>query len=255
MSSRYDELLQVIRSSAGQQNQQLLVELSDTLRSIIFALADEQIKSSMARGQYKKALLLDLVKNHSRVGLDDGARWALRLEQGGPRLDMRDYMLKGRTYRNVPMDRSVGSAKTYAETSANSPWTASSIKDFLDHKIRTMATVRAADGTARLQATNEGRRMPAGAVVKIKPEHVADPFARMVKLQQTYAKATQTTGFRIWRRISEEGRGTTWMQPEQKALNILSAAVKHEAWQKGVQLYTGKLEDIIVGALTEALNG
>lgn len=254
--SRYStlELERHVRDSVKSLFAQDQRDMSNVLLSIVHKLAEERISNGMARGQYKQSVQVDLSKDKN-IKLDDGSRWALRLEKGGPRIDMREYMLKGRTYRNVPMDRSVASAKQYASTAAVEPWTAGSIKSFLDHKILTMATVRGPDGTARLQATNAGSRMPAGSVMKIKPEHVADPFARMVKLSQTYAKTTQTTGLRVWRRISEEGRGVTWMQPEQKALNILGDSVRSSAWQQAVSASTSTLVAALAQALSEALHG
>lgn len=256
--SRYkdlEELKGLMRAAVQQQAQPAALELVSVLRSVVEALAKERINNGMARSQYIQSV--DVAADLKHIRLADGSRWALRLEQGGPRLDMREYMLKGgMTFRNVPMDRSMSSAKAYATQEPNRPeWSKTSIIQFLQTKIHTMTTVRDESGKARLVVHKEGQRMPAGTVHKIKAEHVADPFARMVKLVQTYEKSTQTTGLRIWRRISEKGRGDTWMQPEQKPLNILKDAVRHPEYMKGISSYRETLVSAITQSLLEALHG
>lgn len=254
--SRYADLLSLeksIQAAVAGPCELLLNGALDTLKSVALQLARERITGKDALASYEKALEID--KN--RIRLQDGSRWALRLELGGPSIDMRTYMLRGgQTARNVPMDRSMSSAKAYASHSANTPqWFPSSIHAFLQHQIKTIMSVHDESGRTRLVASKEGQRMPAGTVLKIKDGHVADPFARMVKMAQSYEKKTDTSGLRIWRRISENGRGVTWMQPEQKSLHILSDAVRSPEYLKVAASVRPEMAKVVVQAIREALNG
>ena len=61
------------------------------------------------------------------------------------------------------------------------------------------------------KGTRYGGRMEIGTVPKLKPHHVSDPLAGMVRLGSTYSRkgkapVTQTSGYRTWRRASYKNK-------------------------------------------------
>lgn len=61
--------------------------------------------------------------------------------------------------------------------------------------------------TDQNRRTRYGGRLPAGMVPKLKPHHVSDPLAGMVRKASTYSRrngktVTQTSGYQTWRRAS-----------------------------------------------------
>lgn len=254
---RYDDpafVAQVVQSVAS-SGAEARAALQDGMRSVILAVARASVKGREAIKQYELAVNVDLDKD--TISLQNESKWAVRLEQGGPAIDMRSYMLKGQQSRNVPMDRDKGAVKQYADANAAPPWSGTSIHAFLTSKLNAMTTVRDEQGRPRLQVVGEGpSRAPAGMVHKIKDSHVTDPFARMVKMSAEYAKKSEVSGFRIWRRISAtKGVGVTWMQPEQAPLHILPAAVKRPEWSSLISTYTAARISAIMEAFEKEASG
>jgi len=255
---RYDDpafVAQVVQSVAS-SGAEARAALQDGMRSVILSVARASVKGREALKQYELAVGVDLDKD--TVSIQNDAKWAVRLEQGGPAIDMRSYMLRGQQSRNIPMDRDKGSVKQYADANAAPPWSGTTIHAFLTSKLTAMTTVRDEQGNPRLQAAaGEGPHWtPAGMVQKIKGSHVTDPFARMVKMSAEYAKGPEITGFRIWRRLSATtGVGVTWMQPEQAPLHILPAAVKRPEWGSFIKAYTTARITAIMDAFEKEASG
>ena len=74
-------------------------------------------------------------------------------------------------------------------------------------RIRSAMQRLRATTTDANRSTRYGGRLPAGLVPRLKPHHVADPLAGMVRTASTYSKGngrprSQTSGYRTWRTAS-----------------------------------------------------
>lgn len=149
------------------------------------------------------------------------ARLARMAESGmGPggvgttgRYDIRVFALKAGTrslrwgkqgpYLNVPFDRSVKEIKALGGAAAM-------------RQARLLAETIAVSGGVQA-VTQWGERLPSGLAPKVREHHVADPLAGLVRLASSYSQAddgsprTQTSGYRLWRRMSWAGQ--PWWHP------------------------------------------
>lgn len=67
--------------------------------------------------------------------------------------------------------------------------------------------------TVRQRAYQWGGRLPAGLAPKLKPSHVTDPFAGMVKFQHPTRRGSRDTHYMTFRTMVEGGQG--WILPAQ----------------------------------------
>ena len=155
-------------------------------------------------------------------GVDpQAARLARMAESGmGPggigttgRYDIRVFALKAGTqnlrwgkqgpYLNVPFNRSVKEIKKLGGAAAL-------------REARLLAETISVSGGVQM-VTQWGQRLPSGLAPKVHEHHVADPLAGLVRLASSYSRAddgtarTQTTGYRLWRRMSWAGQ--PWWHP------------------------------------------
>jgi len=125
--------------------------------------------------------------------------------------DVRTYLLRASTrnirtakdgslYLNVPFSHSPKSIEAMGGKQARA------------------AAQRLKATTTGPQGTRWGGRLGAGKAPKLKPHHVSDPLAGMVRLASTYSRkqgggaVTQTGGYRTWRRASfKNKRPQAWI--------------------------------------------
>ena len=119
--------------------------------------------------------------------------------------DVRQYLLRAST-RNIRVSRSGG-------LYLNVPFshTPKSIEQMGGQSAR-QAARRLAATTTGPNGTSWGGRLGRGLAPRLKPHHVSDPLAGMVRLASTYSRGqggspvTQTGGYRTWRRASFNNR-------------------------------------------------
>jgi len=175
------------------------------------------------RRDYVAALRVGYRGDRVRVGLAEDAKLANLVEQGmgpggigtyGP-YDVRRFLLRGSTqnvrrtrggklYLHVPFRRMTAQIKALGGAQA------------MQAAQQLTATLTAPNTT-----TAWGSRLPAGMAPNLRPAptvlypgspwetvqhaHATDPLAGMVRMQKTYAKATQSF-YMTWRTASEEGK-------------------------------------------------
>ena len=198
------------------------------------ALARKRLKTT--KQAYLSSLQIrDLTPDGFICGLPadaSTAKIALIVELGmGPsgigsqgRYDVRKFLLrdttrnirkdkKGNLYLNVPFSHTAKSLQAYGGniyTQARS----------LAHTVSTS------------RGTTYGGRMDLGTVPKLKPHHVVDPLAGMVRLGSTYSKqggtpVIQTSGYRTWRRASYANKDPqAWISKGVKAHKIADLVAK-----------------------------
>lgn len=116
--------------------------------------------------------------------------------------DVRKYLLRGST-RNIRRSKT---GKLYLHVPfGHDP---SRVKSQYGTAIRSAMQRLRATTTDANRRTRWGGRLPAEMVLRLKPHHVSDPLAGMVRLASTYSKSgsgkprTQTAGYRTWRTAS-----------------------------------------------------
>lgn len=80
-------------------------------------------------------------------------------------------------------------------------------------KTRAPMTVRTRRYGSETDPNRWGGRLPAGLAPKLKPSHVTDPFAGMVKFQHPTRRGSRDTHYMTFRTMVEGGQG--WILPAQ----------------------------------------
>jgi len=136
------------------------------------------------------------------------------------RYDIRTFALKAGTkslrwgkkgpYLNIPFNRSTKEIKQMGGAAA----------------LRTARLLSATTSvqTARGAVTRWGQRLPGGMAPKLREHHAADPLQGLVRLASSYSQGAdgaarvQTSGYRLWRRMSWAGQ--PWWHPGVKARRL-----------------------------------
>lgn len=130
------------------------------------------------------------------------------------RYDIRTFALKQGTrslrwgrqgpYLNVPFDRKPVEIKRMGGAAAL-------------RQARNLAATTSLPAEGGGARTRWGGRLPAGLAPKLREHHVADPLQGLVRLASSYSQGAdgaarvQTTGYRLWRRMSWAGQ--PWWHP------------------------------------------
>ena len=213
---------------------------AQTLADLVLAewSAKARAKLNTTRAAYLRSLQ---VRNVTEAGFICGlpaspqtAVIAHMVEQGmgsggigstGP-YDVRKYLLRastrnirrskaGRLYLRVPFGHTTKSLKGYSS------------------QVYAAARRLKATTTDATRKTRYGGRLPAQMVPKLKPHHVSDPLAGLVRLASTYSKKRsgapnkQTSGYRTWRTASYSNTDpNAWRSSGIRARRIMNDVVK-----------------------------
>lgn len=192
----------------------------EVLRVEYTATARALIKSRKLRDAWLRALVVARNETGVAVYLPDRQQGepqtalAWLAEEGLPRgFDLKPFLLKGRTFVDVPFDKTVGMVEHYVAAVQDGAGQAKAKQALAALKPWTYAS--GAGGRATL--VGRGDYQPAGGLVpKIRPYHVADPLHRVMRQEATYSQkegdpvVTQTTGYRFFRRVSVNSAPESW---------------------------------------------
>ncbi len=209
---------------------------SQTLADLVLAewSAEARNKLNTTRAAYLRSLQVRNVTPRGFIcGLPASPATAIiahMVEQGmgsggigttGP-YDVRKYLLRSST-RNI---RRARDGSLYLNVPFGHP--AKDIKAQHGAHIAAAARRLAATTTDANRQTRYGGRLPAGLVPKMRPHHVTDPLAGLVRLGSTYSRRggggarTQTGGYRTWRRASYANSDPdAWMSSGIEARRIM----------------------------------
>ena len=213
---------------------------SQTLADLVLAewSANARTKLNTTRGAYLRSLQVREVTAHGFIcGLPASPSTAViahMVEQGmgsggigttGP-YDVRKYLLRAST-RNIRRSKN---GKLYLNVPfGHSP---KQIKSQYGAKIRQAMQRLKATTTDANRQTRYGGRLAPDLVPRLKPHHVSDPLAGMVRLASTYSKGasgprTQTAGYRTWRRASYANTDPdAWMSSGIRARRIADEVLR-----------------------------
>lgn len=226
IEAKYDDLVKALGFSSAEARRRSQ-NLADLVLAEWSALARRKLKSSLSA--YLKALQVRNVTEHGFIcGLPASPSTAIlahMVEQGmggggigtSGAYDVRKFLLrestrnirrtkKGALYLHVPFHR-----------------TKKDIRAQYGDQIAGAVQRLKATTTDANKKTRYGGRLPAGMVPKLKPHHVSDPLAGMVRRASTYSKSgrAQTSGYQTWRTASYANKNPkAWMSKGIRARRI-----------------------------------
>lgn len=179
-------------------------------------------------GQTKQSVSLGLIAElgFGGGGIGDESPYDLRKYMFGGKLKVH-HTKDGRAYVNVPMNKSAGFVKTWAQEHARTSQETISTElariNQKPHKYAAdiLGTIRRAPGSEK-GAVYALRN----SVDKLKSRHESDPFNSMIRVAATYSQGAdtkavvQTADYRIWRRMYETNNDGSWIHPGLKGKHL-----------------------------------
>lgn len=227
------------------------------VENVMAGARNEWVK--LARARFHRTLQ-DYLDGLQPVELGDGyaavalvGDLALMLENGAPRIDMRDTLLgpnvpvagpgqrgkhrnkEGGFYRAIPFRHQVpgtqgvgGGAVMGSQYFKSVPDMAGQLQKQLGRAVHAAAKQLTASKGMPGGGTRWGGRLPAGTggAGLLRPHHTTDIYAGMVRQSKTYGKATQNT-YTTFRTISTNSAPETWIRPPTEGAHLVNDVVAY----------------------------